>query len=800
MSEESLREVESQRFVKKEVALDQRVGNLMKQIQNETDKDKLEELRLDLQEAIQEREIFKISTDTTGAKKGELFGMELRDMLEDNGLKRNEKGELVCEDLEALEGNHLLIVNMGELDRLNESGEHDLGDQGLEHVHYFIKDQIIEVLKERVEFAQMEKDQLLDKFEVYRTAGNDFSLVLKGMDERIVAEITKRLNGSMDLPEEIGQEAVPLSTASISMKDSFELLNHIRRAQGQEQVSPDDIENAADTDKTEMITLLRERLLTLGDAEKLNNRINRIIDKISNPSEKDTIDARDLYDKFLKKSLGNLFLEPGESGPQSFEEFKTALQKEGLLSGEGGIELNDRQKQRKILKLSQDRAFEQFQVYNQNSVDEEKALQKRVVDDFEDRAIGKGFDVRLHAKPIETAEQAKFGETEKDLAKLFDERLNEIGGKTSGRILIEQIKNELDEERTKVPPNQRKIKTIEKELYFTLLQKDQLTGLDKRGVYYQRLEDRINKGEPVGVIAIDMAFLKYFDKEGGRLTGDKAISTAALIMEYVANKFSEYDVKAFRLGGDEFSLSVNTDKKEILDLIVKEIKQVAEKKIAEIPMQEGATSRYKPEALQFNFGTAIYNAELHGTKKEGRRDRKGPADKLNHEADSRVEVDKAVNRFILLLQRSLQMTRMQSKEEKEKEAADLEVLFSYSEKAIFGKLGRDKIDEWTRDYAGRSIGLRKIMEELKEFIIEQLHEKGKEEIQDMEVMTIMVENQVLLDFKEKEISILQTQMQELLNQGVVDKQHITDLEVQLKTAEEDKRQVLSLRRQYKEAA
>src|SRR5574337_1374330 len=57
--------------------------------------------------------------------------------------------------------------------------------------------------------------------------------------------------------------------------------------------------------------------------------------------------------------------------------------------------------------------------------------------------------------------------------------------------------------------------------------RDSLTGLEQRGRLFENLEAGLDGGESVSMVFIDMAFLKYFDKEGGAETGNLAIQKTA---------------------------------------------------------------------------------------------------------------------------------------------------------------------------------------------------------------------------------------------------------------------------------
>src|SRR5947207_2594820 len=96
-----------------------------------------EDLEVKLDVARKEKELFLWQQDTTGALKGDRFGADLRAQFELLGGRELADGER----------SHVLLINMGELDRLNESGDHALGDKALELTFVRIQEQIRTHLK-----------------------------------------------------------------------------------------------------------------------------------------------------------------------------------------------------------------------------------------------------------------------------------------------------------------------------------------------------------------------------------------------------------------------------------------------------------------------------------------------------------------------------------------------------------------------------------------------------------------------------------------------------------------------------
>ncbi|MDF1496841.1 MAG: hypothetical protein P1P90_02160, partial [Patescibacteria group bacterium] len=128
MSRETIRLPKSEEVKSELKTRADKVVFLSTEMEKAKDPEEKERLHLELEIAQKEYEFYRWERDTTGAKKGSRFGVDLKETLENIGIARNESGELEIEQQEALDRNHLVMVNMGELDRLNSSGDHKLGE------------------------------------------------------------------------------------------------------------------------------------------------------------------------------------------------------------------------------------------------------------------------------------------------------------------------------------------------------------------------------------------------------------------------------------------------------------------------------------------------------------------------------------------------------------------------------------------------------------------------------------------------------------------------------------------------
>src|SRR3989339_28835 len=144
---------------------------------------------------------------------------------------------------------------------------------------------------------------------------------------------------------------------------------------------------------------------------------------------------------------------------------------------------------------------------------------------------------------------------------------------------------------------------------------DDLTGLPTREEYLKDdrawIRESLEKGQNLNLAFVDLGFLKYFNRVGGRALGDKAISEAAVIFEYVAemlnNEFG-LKAKAYRYGGDEFVIMFEEGEITAYDGTKMSAKEVFEQAIADLRsscgriMMENSGVDYEPQLLRIDFG------------------------------------------------------------------------------------------------------------------------------------------------------------------------------------------------------
>ncbi|MCC6563261.1 GGDEF domain-containing protein, partial [Candidatus Uhrbacteria bacterium] len=282
----------------------------------------------------------------------------------------------------------------------------------------------------------------------------------------------------------------------------------------------------------------------------------------------------------------------------------------------------------------------------------------------------------------------------------------------------------LEAEAQKPRENPQEQRVAEKKLARERAMRDYATGLELRGQMFKKLEGAMeDPSKRIASVSMDMGFLKYFDQVGGRETGDMAILKVAEVFQKVKDAFSKegIDVSVHRLGGDEFGMSVigestispedfRTKLRELQAALYREIERAGR-----IPPSTGAKPGYFASKLNIGIGMHVYEdgkaaeAEdaLYGlTEKapdglvEGlpgyeawKRNQR--ADHMVKVADKVMEFQKASNRLMLLVEKMKGIQDLKAKngaaEDIRREEEHLKQLLAFSDKAIFGQKGRERL-------------------------------------------------------------------------------------------------------------
>lgn len=734
-------------------------------------------------------EILEAKQDNTSALKGEYLGQELKTIFEEHGLTLDEEGHF--EKDPALEQVQLLFVNLGELDRINQEGDHHSGDQALQSLYDQIEATIQEELVDMGE-AKMES------YEIYRTGGSKFSVKLDGVPGSIAERIRAKLDTSLDISRILpGKEPAPLAASRIGLEELTEVYDQL----------PEEEKHSLASDPNSsriMIGSAFEMLNQLNDKRETETRLDRLIAKIKSGNE---AEAEKFYTKFQARALTPMFSEQADR-LLSYEEIKNKLSELGALE-------NGTWADRKA-EIALQEARRQFEARRLSQRDTERKVSEVAAKNYLEF---QGGATETQARYIKQKE-SNFQEPKPTEGR---RRINELSQEKEG--LQERFREKNCPEHGSLDPECQELESVSAELDYERAIRDSMTGLKQRGPLFGTLESSLEQGEQISTVYIDMAFLKYFDKEGGRETGNLAILKAGEILDNVSQKFQEAGkrIEAYRIGGDEFAFSVAGEDEAFLKELLRELSE-AQISAGEVPLKGDAPlGVYADQALVFNYGvfhteskesmkTLLQESGLEleheGTEKENNE----LAEYMLRFADKQLEIQKAVNRLQVLLQEGLAAEDLES--------GKYAQLVKYSEKAIFGAVGKNKLNDWRErlkatqesmksaktedERRGFAEELEKQMSQIEleaiEFAIEQIRAKNEESENFEESIDKLIENHVRDKFLEQKISSLESEISSL-NKALTEQreknQELTQENATLKKRiallEEEKGQIAALR-------
>jgi GGDEF domain-containing protein len=720
-----------------------------------------------------EHESFVWDHDTTGALKNERFGQQMRETLDQEmQLGRDKQGRVVCEAGDPTK-THVLLVNMGELDRLNDAGEHSLGDRALEKA--------VQRILGDVESSRGDGDAEAG-VQIYRVASNDFQVVLKNASPEMATRVSQAIaEKSLDVSEYLhaGQkDEAPLTVASFSLDEALATYNKLPRKK-------EALGTERESDATDLITIIREKAQTISDYEKTTSRLERMIADVvaAGDDAQKRASIGQNYEKYMKKSLGELFASEGEVGAMDFSTFVERARQRGAFDRDASawrqeVHASARNEALKqlSLRLSTDRRTAQAV-----AVDAEKAFQKRLKDG------SARSDVDLPESAPRSSERI-FPQSTEDEKNAFEQRMDALG-KTSGEVHLVELQAELAACEEGTP----EAKIAQKKLEIEKKKRDYLTGLSGRGVYYMDLESRMRENVPTSVIAVDMAFLKYFDREGGSKTGDRAIRSAARIMDAVTRRLqAEHPdlgpCEAYRTGGDEFMMMVGSGDPAMAEEATRLVRQLA-LQIGGVPSDEGGSGRYRPTELQFNFGQLTLVDPKSDLEQRGldTADPRQMADSATRRADEGIGTDKAVSRLVFLIEKDLENAGDPSGE------VYLGDLTARSEKAIFDGAGAARVKAWADAIRDRLKSGEQIKGEILQFVSEQMAQKHDGRMEYSEQRDANLVNALTITLLERDLASAFSEVHEShLRYQELAKKH-QELRGELRTARTEREKVASLR-------
>lgn len=607
-----------------------------------------------------ELEVYRTEHDNTGAYKFKRFGNEVSRLFvgEEEGarpaLEQAPDGSFMLGP--ELEGRRVIFIDMLELDRLNkEGGGHDVGDMGLVEASRIIR-----------ELAAKYGD-----YEIFRSGGNQFMLDMKGLSDEDYSKLMGELSSARVSAKE-GLDPAPLVANGVDFRDAVEDLNLL-----QAELGPDARLEPHEAGR-ELTGILMRSAEWGSEIRKLTARAGRVREMLENDPEK----AKEFFDNYVKKAFN-------ETPFRDLEDFKRLIE-DGTFDDA-------------MRELAFDQAHKRFEIDRSEDAETEAGAHRIA----RDRIVWERAEAHRGAKKTERK----------------GEGLAEIPERTKGEERLDELGKALEDarERAKEDPseiNEEAVTRAALELQLEKARRDGGTGLLERGVYYEDLEKAIAENEPVTAVFVDMGFLKYFDKQGGRDVGNDALRLAASLMER-AIEDAGVEGKAYRYGGDEFTLLVKGGQEEARKVL--RSLAILNEEAGAVPAGAKSKDDYVPTELQFSHGMADMEAMRQLAEGSGERlSENQMAELMTRIADVGVEYLKAADRFEYLIE---QMTHPDYRDPTRDEGPtndhtrQVESKIAYSNKALLAELGGESV---LRVFAEEIRNIEKLPPEEREGLREEI--------------------------------------------------------------------------------
>lgn len=659
----------------------------------------------DFEESNLDLEIFDLTHDPTGALKREAIGTDLAEQLSSQIEAEQEPAASVASPELVTP---VFMVNMGELDRLNKVSP-DFGNEALTR----LADAISKKLESAV--GPVANGDPSSFYKLYRADNNSFMVrftekipndLASSIREQLAARAGEAWGNGDDPFEAKGVEAPPVIADMVSVEEVMAGLPPSLRESGKAE--------------TYAVGALKDVLYTMQDAQKIVSRVDRMRDAIATDEAK----ARDLYDKFLKKSISGVFVV--ETGPnavetpvETFEQFKAYLASQDQDPTHAKAELWE---------TAYGKVLGDLRVRYEKNSKYAKKIQNFVAEKVKEE---RGLAIEERRSSIPPGAELPADKPNGDFKEPNYERATEgLRAFAQLRTELAFIKDNLEKAKTQnasaeeLEHFEQAKRIAEKKFAREKVKRDQATGLELRGPLFRRMESALTEtpehpeGKRVAAVSIDMGFLKYFDVVGGRETGDLAILKAAEVFQSVRDEFSKegVEVSVHRLGGDEFGMTVVGESSVTPERFQKTLRELRRslltrvEQAGRIPARTGSKPGYY--ATNINIGVGIHAYEnLEAAKQEDQKYalteslaengtatheaqiRNRRAEHLLSVADKLMEFQKASSRFKTLLEKMKGIESLKandgSDEDVRREEEHLKQLLAFSDKAIFGQSGRE---------------------------------------------------------------------------------------------------------------
>jgi diguanylate cyclase (GGDEF)-like protein len=639
---------------------------------------------------------------------------------------------------ERLRGRKFVFVNMGELGRINAEGGHDQtrGDKALGMTAGALESAVMEISKKRGSVLA---------YQIVRYDNSTFMLDLEDASEEETQAIEKHISEAELKVEGLeGKDPPPLTIRRLELqKHVVDVINQVQS--GLER--PEKLEAGEDSAKL-LVSVLRRAADWEMETHKFAKRAQRVRDKIDGSAD----DLESYFENYAKKEFEGTPL----STLAAFREAIVSGHFETLVSQQAVVSVEKR-------------------FAAGRKADFEGAV---VIDELARRRVVREGGT-TEAKP--NAGEPTDGEVEfENAAKAYE------AAKTAAATA----------EGPEKPLLELKARNAEIKYRREVARRDPGTGLLRRGVYYEHMEEELKENRDTAVVFVDMGFLKYFDQMGGADVGDRALKTAARLMEQ-AVKQAGVKGQVYRYGGDEFTIKVDggADAATAVTRALHDLLEASEP----IPAGPKSRSEYAPTKLAINYSIAdkamldsVHAIAVREGKysKEDLEDEKEllniKAETMTKAADVGIEYNKAYERFHILV-KAMREPAFKSDQAREKQVKSL---ITFSNKAIFEKFGGA---EHLQLLADGGLEGEALDEAILDYVVEMVPKVRAEQAGQVSLMDQLLALETRIGFLSGVVSSLEAKNSEK-------SETIVKLRGALERAETEKKQIIEQRGQIDQAA
>ncbi|HTM68978.1 MAG TPA: diguanylate cyclase [Candidatus Binatia bacterium] len=680
-------------------------------------------------------ELFLNEHDNAGAFKFKRFGREMVSMFED-GPGKEKKVEFDAETgkmtlAESEKDRRVMFVNMGELDRINkEGGGHAAGDAALKETVKAIEAAIL------AKIGGKQGDE--PSYTMLRYRGNEFMVSFDRISKDDFEDIMRSVREAQPKVEGV-DEGAPLVADGFDLQEAMDIVNQLQLELGpEERIDPSDPGAAA----REVIEVMRRRADYSLDIDKFMSRVGRVQEKMRAGGPEG---AQAFFDNYMKKMFQGTEL-------ADLSRFETLTDEE-----------------------TEKMAFEYASKFLASAKSLEDA--KRAIIDSRIKEIRGG---RETLTPTDLLKSELAGE-KVPLAKVPE--------RTRGQQVLDGLEQEAKEMELFGKPQQAELARLDAQI--ETARRDKGTGLLERGMHYENLEKAFKEGKETQMVFVDMGFLRYFDNKGGPEVGDAALKVAADLMEDAIEK-SGVEGKAFRYGGDEFTVQIDGGPKEVAKF--QQALATLREQAGAIPTgKRGTADGYYPTELVFNYGVSdnkmaedVYKS-LAEAGKFGAGELADPdavanakAEIMTVIADKAIEEEKAINRFMQLIGE----LRKPAYEADPAKKVQVDNLIAFSNKALFAEAGGGM---FLRSLAESGKDDKTMRGEIETWVAERIKDNHEKEGQKADLLSQLVEVHGKIRYYERALS-------EARHETADAKQRNEKLQAELDKAREERQQLIDIRK------